>query len=345
MESILNEVIDIDDSLDLFNYNDLYSSSIAFFRSMKYPVSIFKDTANLDTEKFIYLIVKNRIHFSQTEKNMLENVDSISYLFELNKECQGLKATKSYNKTGLSINSIVFLAVDLGGSTADRSYNAYNLNQILNKCYSSPVIILYRHDECIMLAGQELTEVDRTLQVYLSDWYSTNVVDMGVVTKLCDMSFENHSSQNFLDMYYDMLWSFSRSYSIYSESIEFIKSGLLLSEHVERVYDPVEKTLVSLRDVKPVSEKLEEKQLYYQKLYGYDYVLEAEQIQILPSQQDSDSLFLFMSEFENEDNLEAEFFDFSSMDSDGDDDVEDIDESYFDDPIMLLKFLDEKDSK
>lgn len=275
----------------------------------------------------------------------MQNVEAVSYLFELSTKSIGLEEIKTYLKEKTNIESIIFLAVELIGSIEERSYNSFYLTQILNRCYTAPVFILFRCYYVISFSGQTNFDGDhKSSNVFLSDWYYIYKEDISIFERLSEIFFENQSSNNLFDMYYDMLWAISRKYLIYPESLEYIKYGLLSNKYVcassESIgnYQDYFNRESSFDQIKQLRE-------YYQNIYGNDYIIDAKQMILKFDDVDDDNLLemfdsLLMSETSKEDNFQ-EFEIDVDVDDLNNDVIEDIDASYFDDPIKTLKLFDD----
>lgn len=356
MDKTIDDMLNIGESIELFSYRDLYSASIHLFKSLNYPVVAVKETANVSVLNFIYNIAEKNIFFSKLEMEYLHNTQNISYLFKIDKYSNGLrKANRKTTKHHM--DSIVFLAVELEGNLDERSSNAYYLTYILSKCFSSPVVVLFRYCNVILFAGQtNINEEVSEPSIVLSDWFSTDKNDIALIERLMDIIFDYQKQYNFYNIYYDLLWSISRGYFTYQESEEFIKYGLMIDEYINPGYQGFEYYPVYFNGEKAM-EQIHKKRTYYQDLYGSDYISRDEQSKINLIEENESSLSelydsLIMDEIIDDQinqenglelsNEDTEDFDLDELDNDVDEDFSNIDESYFEDPLKLLGFLDEQ---
>ncbi|KIL37314.1 hypothetical protein SD71_01055 [Cohnella kolymensis] len=348
MENALNIFVDIDDALQTFNHQDLYMAGVTLFKSLRFPVEVIKETlktTNVDAWKFINEFTPNRIHLTNNEVNYLQHVQGISYLFNLSNECKGLDAIRSCKIKGKRISSLVFLAVELNGFLNERSYYVHFLTQILSKCYTSPVVLLWKFDNDIAISALDnYHDGPMSENVFLSDWHSCARTDIAVIQKLSELRFDNLNARNILDLFYDILWASSRDYYIYPESQEYLKFGLLLNRYIS--YDKSKYgTPIYLLDDR-LEEEVSQRRSYYPDLYGDDYIVEYQQLEI-KIDEDIDDIsideLLIMEQYyddvSDEEDIEDNFYDDEEHQNE---EVDEIDEVFFDDPIKLLELLNQK---
>src|SRR5690606_34334879 len=133
---------------------------------------------------------------------------------------------------GRRIDKIIFLAVEITGFKSSRSLNAFDLTIILSKAFSSPVFVLFKHEDEFMFTARSiiLDKQKEKVKVYLSDWYNYNILSTNDLVKLSALCLEYQDDTNLLSMYYDMITSIARKYYINLESYDFLKYGLTFDE-------------------------------------------------------------------------------------------------------------------
>lgn len=342
-------IFDLHDALLNFVDSDLFTASIRLFEVMGYPVTACGGKANEDAQTFIYLYTENRVLLSSDEAGVLTSVQGISHLFTINDHSEGAGDIKPFVHEQVRVYSIVFLAVDLSGSMEERSQGACHITKILSKCYSCPILVIFRHCDSILFAGRLEPELGgESSDTYLSRWNSVFEPDVHIMNKLSELFFDNHSGIDFLEIYYDILHALAREYHIYTESIELLANGLYLDEYSALVYEPGQDSLILRREMIPVAECIQAKREYYQELYGSDYILEDFKTDAR-GKFDIDEFFPLENEVPDTGDDAVDGFEHTpgraQLNLDlyfTDDEYDDMDESYFDDPIRLLEFIDKK---
>lgn len=354
MNNIIDDMLDISQAIDHTEHQDLYNLSISLFKSLGFPVTTSIDTANIDIYRFIYIIAEKRMYLSNVEMELMENVHSISYLFKIDKGSYGLQKVRTNIIDGHRIESIIFLAVELEGAFYERSYNAYYLTHILNKCFSSLVFIMFRHCNEVLFAGQINFNPDAIVpNILMSDWISMDINDVSIMENIIRINLGYQKQDSFYNIYCNILWSISREYIIYPESEEYIKYGVLTDEHINSGYIGKDYYPVCFNGEK-ARDQIANKRSYYHDLYGSDYITEEEQTIIdsnigneseLTELYDSflvDSLVTEIEFYDDEIELDNKGeIDIDDQDYDEDFDITDIDQSYFDNPIKLMGFFED----
>lgn len=330
--------LDLFDALYGCTAEDLCRGASELFRVLGYPADDSSAESNVNAGTFVYLIAENQVVFSQDELLTLNSVKTISLLFTVDGMSGCCSDTRRDEEPA---NSIVFVAVDMEERPEQRSQTASYLTAIISKCFNSPIFVLFRNDDSLMFAGQVAPMWgEDSADIYLSDWMCTSEPQLDDLERMGGLLFEYVNFSNLVDMYFNILFAISRKYQIFSESFEFLEWGLYFDEYSPYSYFRYKGTMLNVRSL---TDTLELKRTYYQRLYSTDYV---------PRYNFDDSLSvvhkvdLYQDEIDliqPEDNL----FDVSDYDGaeDYEQDIDDIDDSYFDDPILLLQLLDEKQSK
>jgi len=316
---------DLFDALYNFCVSDLFRAAKELFILLGYNGDDSVSRANEEARSFVYLAAENKVILSHDEILSLNDVRTVSFLFEMNEFTKYLIPNKD------NLSSIIFLAVDLQGRVEERSHNASYITEILCKCFKNPVIVICKHDDSVLFSGQVTSFFHEDgSDIYLSDWISTSDPRLNDVEQLSGFSIEYVSSDRVLEMYFNMLYTISRPYQVYHESLDYLGYGLHLDEYLDgtsfKYKDRIIGPCYSI-------DLLEIKRTFYQTLYGNDYVPKRSLARVSNFElNDSD-----LSEDDIEFIAEVEYSDEDDLDY-----QDDIDESYFDDPILLLQLLDEK---
>jgi len=349
MDINYGKVVDVESALSAFSYQELYSASINLFRAMNYPVEESDVAVNVAVNNFIYNCVEKKQYYSSGELDSLKNVDRISYLFKISQDSAGLDTVNPIIIDNQEINSIIFLAVELKGTSTLRSYNANDLTQVLSRCYSSPVILLFRHEREIMLAGQAcFIETKKQSKVFLSDWYSSQESNIAVLYRLSGLCLENCSNKNFHEMFLDMLWSVARIYYTYPEKSEKLTNGMFSYDYVYSRYSLDDEDQIGNQLARQIQD-LEEGQFYYNKIYGDDYVDDEMILESIKEEEwlyDEGDILFDPDIFDESGILNHEALDETNDEQDdvvSADETEEIDDELFDDPIKLLEYIENKD--
>lgn len=350
MDSLVSTMIDMEEALAQFHDIDLYRASIGLFKAMNYPVIATDVAVNSSIEYFFCFAAENYPNFNDNEMVSLNFIDSISYLFFINSENPELEDIKSVIcNGGRRIDKIIFLAVEITGFKSSRSLNAFDLTIILSKAFSSPVFVLFKHEDEFMFTARSiiLDKQKEKVKVYLSDWYNYNILSTNDLIKLSALCLEYQDDTNLLSMYYDMITSIARKYYINLESYDFLKYGLTFDELKYKFVFNKE----GYQSFLDKTNDLKQRRNYYKNLYGDDYIdaeieidisFEDEELML----EDLESLSLTETDFETN-----EFYDNDSSAKsnreeslENDDFIDQIDTSLFKDPIKLLKYLNEFNS-
>lgn len=348
MDTVYSQIVEIESALRGFAHQDLFSASVEFFRSMNYPVVESDKAVNATVKEFIFRCVENKVYYSGDEMNHLINAASISWLFVLNRVDLGFPSNTSNIQDQSDTDSIVFLAVELRGRKTLRSFNASCLTQVLSGCYSSPVLLLFRHEDEVMFAGQIKNYDTGKVQVLLSDWYSSTCFQIEAVYHLSEFCLENFCNSSLHEVYIDMLWCLARPYHTHPEYDALLVHGMFSYNYIYSMAnsnDQIDDYFAHLLQC------YEENISYYKNMYGDDYVEDEALIEKLDGEtwvfEDGDGLF-DPEALEDLEPQEEQYFEQDSIKNEEnnqnrerENEFINIDEELFEDPIKLLKYLEE----
>ena len=320
----LFEVFAIEEALRKFEYSDLCSASLGLFQAMGYPIKWREEAISETIENFLYFSVQNKVHFNNQEMEYLKQIDTASFLCHL-EQCDILN--NSYGD-----DTIVILAVDLNSSYRDRSEDAYYITKILNKTYNGFVVILFKLADFIVLC----TCVDDGNTVCMSKWFNINQADIEELFELIPACYPFITGAGTIkDLYEELSFGISREYIKYPESYEYIAYQCIPNIEIDiNIGD----TFITKQQINDFAEQSKN---YYRDIYDYDFVVIDNTFAVMEEEDDEwtllelDNFVLPDAEIEqdeefDEDDIEDQF------------DYSDIDEETLNDPVKLLKWLDDR---
>lgn len=335
----ITKLIDAGQALSLVIQSDIYSGALGFFQLMGYPIDQQRQNVSMGGSRFIYLHSEMPVHFTHKDIVNIAPAVNVARLFSISNQCTGFDAMHRGHLNGVVVRSIVFLAVELGDDVGSRSYNAHNISQILSKCYSSPVVILFRQNGTILLTAVHYASgiASGLIDVFMSDWYCSSEQSVGELVRLSDIAMENLDVQDFASMFCDLAWLLSREYYIISESHEYKRYGLLSHEFLAEGWPYSREDIVEL---------VQHKGRYYEDKYGDDYVVHGDQTEMLffndhewtMADLEGDSSNVTENYDDTEEGLEED----EQSQAEDHDDLMNIDQSILSDPIKLLQFIEGK---
>jgi len=335
----ITQLIDASHALSFVREFDIFSGALRFFQLMGYPVDQQFQDVSIGGSRFIYLHSEMPIHFTHKDRVNIVPAVNVERLFRISNQCNGFDAIRSGHLNGVTVRSIVFLAVELGDDIGSRSYNAHNISQILSKCYSSPVVILFRQNGAILLTAVHYASgiASGLTDVFMSDWYCSSEQSVGELVRLSEIKMENLDMQELANMFCDLAWLLSREYYIISESHEYKRYGLLSHEFLAEGWPYSREDILEL---------VQQKGRYYEDKYGDDYVIHGDQTEMLffndhewtIADLEGDS----SNDTENYDDTEEDLEEDEQSQAEDPDDLMDIEQSILSDPIKLLQFIEGK---
>lgn len=138
---------DIESTIQNFDKNKLFDSSVKFFKTLNYPMDSLQEESQYSLKKFLEVTgSENNFYLKNNKIEMIEILFSLSD-YEM-KDIKKFSAGKVENSI---IETYLFLAIKLN----DRHYSKteiVNISKGINKLLNSPAFILFSYDEKITLS-------------------------------------------------------------------------------------------------------------------------------------------------------------------------------------------------
>lgn len=358
MEGRLGVMIDMEEALFKLEGKNLYSAGLAFFSALGYPVQPLEIAINESMSRFVYIISNNRCIFSREETDVIKNVSSISWLFTLSH----IQETRNDD---IQISPINYFCAELDCTLHDRSIQAFILTRVINKVVNTPVVVLLKHVNHLLLSSIFMLNGDNNSvsKIYLSDWHLFKPIQEDVLMILSNWYLGNYCNDNIYIFFMDWVHSMARHYFLNFECYEYVKyeCTALFSQP-----NPEEIKIDGICYPCPI--ELEEYIIKQEPrdYYGYDYVNNEESIEILIDDNDwiMDELYYLEEmermigeaalsdddeddysdddgEFDSEIHIASYQKDISGLSID----INCIDVVIFKDPIKMLEYLESLDRK
>ena len=319
-------------------------------RFFEYVALLLKDAGHMITSvpvyvnhssnETLYIDSSKDVILSGIDRSLLGNIENVSLIMEM--EWPGIieELTEKVQ--------IYSITVDL--LKQSRSQDVADIHHLLQKFWTNnhSIVFFKNGDEFI------ISFADENQSHILSDWYDLSEDYDNVVERI---SIENVSLDNSSDYFSDMLYSVAREYYLHPISFEDASYGMLpmdlLTPKCDSITNIVSDISVTKEDIKEI---VRNNLSYYTILYGDDYVsaqyegmfdtanyhdisAEIDRISFeldLAAEMDQESMDGIDFEFDNDD-------DYIDDDDDFYDDIdEDVDPAIFDDPVLMVKWLEKK---
>ncbi|KJR47499.1 hypothetical protein UF75_2077 [Desulfosporosinus sp. I2] len=354
MDALVGVMIDVEKALNMCMEKDLYSAGLDFFSALGYPVEPLEIAINESMSRFVYYISKNHCIFGSDETKIMHSVASISWLFTLSNNVKELSHVQNVIIENKLISSISCLCVELDCALNDRSILASNLTKIICKVLDSPVVVLFKHADQVLMASMFMINgvEAKDLKTFLSDWYPFNPVQEDALMTLASWTFDNYCDANFYMLYMDLAYTIARPY-LFNEDYGFLNFNPN-SSAVSTYFENDEVIVINgIRYFCPVIiyEKIYE--IDPREFYGSDYVNDKETIEVLTD--DPEWMFddLFDQEEFEPDSMNGE----DDLDNDGGRfenngellinegfsqeaiDYSSLDDEILNDPIKMLEYI------
>lgn len=354
MDAQVGVMFDVEKALDMFIEKNLHSAGLAFFSALGYPVEPLEIAINETMSRFVNYISKNHCIFGSDETKIMHSVVSISWLFTLSKNIKELSHVQNVIIENKLISSINFLCVELDCALNDRSILAANLTKIICKVVDSPVVVLFKHANQILLSSLFMINgVDANdIKTFLSDWYLFYPVHEDVLMTLESWTFSNYCDANFYMLYMDLVYTIARPY-LFKEDYGFLNFNPN-SSAVSTYFENDEVIVINgIHYFCPVIIYEKNYELDPREFYGTDYVNDKETIEVLTD----DPEWMFDDLFDLEE-IEPDFMDDEDdLDNDGERfenngelsinegfsqeviDYSSLDNEILNDPIKMLEYI------
>ena len=301
-----------------YEYITLYENALALFRKAGFTANLTPLSANHSFKQVVYLDSEKTIYVDQGTLNCAFD---ISHLFDLGDAF-------FVEETGSVIS---FYSVQLNCLAKHRSQMAHDIHSVLHASFSTDIsVILFYHDANVMIS---IAGVDE--DVILSEWYDF-FYDFDKLADLLNIGqFSISSSHQFI---IDLIYTIARAYylepdleglSVYSIiPLTYYGNGPLENDNAEGALPLKEFIVQSIRD-----KELE---------YGDDYVQSEHGIvRDMSAIEDELARLSFELELQEEETEAPNFLEGTAGELEHDDyEYEDIDPEVFDDPTLMLQWLD-----
>lgn len=298
-----------------------YSEAMNLFQEAGHVATSLPQYTNHTYKQVIYFDSEKTVLIDPSMLNVLEQALDISHLFDLGDDVFEIE-------TGSLIS---YYSVVLGCEKKNRSQMAHDVHFLLHSSFSSEIsVIIFKHEDSVLLSV-----VGFDNDIILSDWYGYwgEYDDLGELIHVAQLSLE--TPYEFIT---DLIYLVAREYYKHPVLEKSEVYGLIPSH-----YFSSESYLEDSGDREPIKDLIKRLASADQQLYGDDYVEPiADHIRDLgdiDSELDMLSFELDMEEDIPEDIVEEDADEFEDEERD-EYEFEDVDPEIFDDPSLMLKWLD-----
>lgn len=268
---------------------------------------------------FVYIYIKHNQVLTSMDWNYLDYVVSASLLFSNGED---------YFDTLDLDDQIDYYSISLNAIKYDRSLIANEVHKVISRLSTAQLsVILFEVDEFYMFSFAERKE-DKQTTVILSDWFMLNIIELDILPRIHAAYFTNHSATEF---FYDFELVLARPYYIYPVSFEYANYELFPSIFIWGSDVP---------DRETINELLRNNYSYPLQIYEYDYVVDSQQIMLLSTEDiNLELLELEMNIIKPESPFKED--DNESSYEEENDYLNELDEDLFEDPVKMLKWIEE----
>ena len=288
--------------------------------------------ANHSASETLYIDSANDVTVSRFDRELLMLIDNVSLLTDI--RWDGIVDELDEN--------VQIFSITVNFPKRVRSQNIAHIHHLLQRYWScSHSIVFFKNQESLVVSF-----ADRDRSHILSDWWDIkkDFYDICERIHIGNMSLESSD-----DYFLDFLYACARDYYIYPVSFEEASYGLMPIDYISN----------SLTSDIPIS-KVEIKEIikhnlvFFEERYGDDYVdpvyTGMEDLVKYHSISDEIDRISFELELDDDSDDHFETFDFEGYDDtldegdefDDDYDEEDIDPAIFDDPVLMVKWLEKQ---
>jgi len=327
-------ISNFDEYYQIFEEKNFVLSAIDFFKTIGHTLTCKPYLIADDIRYCIYFDLDFNHVFTQQEIESFSYISQLSLLFQLDDSVFDVSTQRS----------IEYYAIELSVSRSDRSNIAYIIHNSFARESTNNTVILFRNDsECMLSISYGKGEYGN--KIYLSDWINADS-DVSYIEKIIAYNLSFSSSASFLS---DFIYYSAREYYIYKISKEYIYNQILNLDFFK----------IDYRLDRDALNKFIEDILYsHIKFYGEDYI-EVDEYDDNINNNNHEALELDILELELELELESDgkseiddFEEFGESDNDSSEDdtdvnqvnIDDIDDYILNDPIELIKWLENHNS-
>lgn len=328
----MSAISNFDEYYQIFEEEDFVSSAIHLFRTIGHTLTYKPYLIANDIKYCIYFDLGFKYIFTQQEEESFSYISQLSLLFQLEDNIFDIATHKS----------IKYYAIELSVSKSNRSNIAHTVHNSFSRESTNGTVILFRNDsECMLSISYGKGEDGN--KIYLSDWINVNS-DVEYIEKIDVQNLSFSSSLAFIS---DFIYYSAREYYIYQFSKEYIYNQILNLDFFRTDYRV---------DKEAVNRFIDEMLYGHIKLYGDDYIEEDEHNgNINNTNYDDLDLDMIELELESESDKKSQIDDFEEFDEMNDDsyekdidayqvDIDEIDDYILNDPIELIKWLENNSS-
>ena len=298
-----------------------YSEAMNLFQEAGHIATSSPQYANQTYKQVVYFDTEKTVLIDPSMSSVLEQALAISHLFDLGDDVFEIE-------TG---SLIAYYSVVLGCEKKNRSQMAHDAHFLLHQTFSSEIsIILFKHEESVLLSVAGFDT-----DIILSDWYGywENWDELGELIHVAQLSFETP-----YDFIADLIYLVAREYYKHPVLEKTEVYGLIPSHYF------CSESYLEDADVRePIKDLIKRLATEDQYLYGDDYVEpitdHIRDMGDIDDELDMLSFELDMEEDIPDDIAEEDVDDFDDTERD-EYEFEDVDPEIFDDPSLMLKWLD-----
>lgn len=313
---------------------EFYEYVSAMLKNAGHMITSIPVYANHTATEAIYVDSNKDVTTSRFDRTLLMQISNVSLLMEMTWPGVVEDLTETVH-----IYSITIDAPD-----RNRSQIVADTHHLLHQywdCHHSIVFCKNRHQYIISFANKDQSHI-------LSDWFEINVDNDDVVERI---DTANISLENSFDYFSDFIYAVARKYYLYPISVEEATYGMIPPTLVASSFGV--KTDVSKDEIKAIAKA---NMLLFETQYGDDYVApvlvgydEQAQFRRMATELDRISFELELAaEMDDEEIVDA-FDDDDDLDEfadDFDDDWDDeLDPAIFDDPVLMVKWLEKQQKR
>ena len=290
---------------------------------------------NHSSNETIYIDSKKDVVISSIDRALLSYIDNVSLLTEV--EWAGVVDELT--------ERVQIFSVTVSFSESSRSQEVADIHHLLQKFWNNNhSIVLFKNKNHFVFSF-----ADDTKSHILSDWFEISDDYDDVVECFAIENISLHSCDEYFD---DFIYAIAREYYVHPISLEEASYGMIPIDMMvpkpvtegSYIYDYE----ITKEDIKTA---IHDNLSYYENMYGYDYVAvryegkdDAVSYRNITDEIERISFELeligeneeqFMQDMEFTDDLDEEYDDLDEIEDD-----EDIDPAIYEDPILMVKWLE-----
>ena len=293
--------------------------------------------ANHSSSETLYIDSKKDVVISSLDRALLSAIDNVSLLLEV--EWDGVVEELT--------EKVQVYSITVDFSDSSRSQNVADIHYLLQQYWScNHSIIIFKNKDQFVFSF-----ADAARSHILSDWFDISDDCDSVIERL---SIANMSLDTCDGYFEDFVYALAREYYNHPISFEEASYGMmpidLMFPKFASFANYVPEDEVTKEDIK---DTIRANLSYYESLYGYDYVAiryegigEATSYRNLTDEIERISFELDFEEEYGEETSEIYDFDDEEDDIEEDDFYDDLDDDFdsaiFDDPVLMVKWLEGK---